>query len=143
MRVQPVYPMLVVDPKGWLGLKAGQRKDRFSLLGALHSKRWTGYDSAGNQWRVAAASFPYRDTWWRRFLASTIYNPRFEAELSWEAAGSYSFRDLQALVCSLADKDDDLLTQWVERDDLKAAVSTCETFEELIRMLKSKKAIRG
>lgn len=142
MNVLPTYPLLVIDSKGWIGLFADSRKLRFSWYSALNTKRWAGYDSLGKLWRVSPDSFPYIDSWWRRLLANTIYNPRFGAELCWESTGSYSFSDLQALICSLVDKDDDILTQFVERDVLKTAINGCKTFEELIRKLKRKKIVR-
>jgi len=141
MSAQPPYPLLIVDPKGWLGLQAKGHKSRFSLYGALSTKRWTGYDSAGEKWRVAQDSFPYPDAWWTRFLANTIYNPRFEAELHWEGFGRYSFEDLQTLICSLVDRDDDILTQFVAGDQLKTTVLACKTFDELIRKLKTMKTL--
>jgi len=112
------------------------------LYGALNTKRWVGYDSAGGQWRVAPSSFPYKDEWWTRLLANTIYNPRFEAELHWEASGMYSFEELQASICCLVDGDDDVLTQFIEGDRIKAAVRACKTFDELLGKLKSMKIVR-
>ena len=141
MNAQPSYPLLVVDPKGWLELRADGSKSRFSLYGALNTKRWTGYDSAGEQWRVAPDSFSNRDAWWTRLLANTVYNPRFDAQLRWEASGRYTFEDLQKLICSLVDKDDDLLTQFVDGDRLKSTVRACKTFDELIQKLKSMKIV--
>lgn len=141
MSAHPSYPLLIVDPKGWLGLHSDGQKRRFSLSGALNTKKWTGYDSAGGQWQVAAGSFPYPDAWWTRLLANTVYNPRFEAELNWKASGGYSFNDLQRLICTMVDKDDDLLTQSIEADRLKSIVQGCRTFEDLVCRLESAKVV--
>ena len=84
MNDQPDDSILIVDPKGWLGFHANAKRTRFSLYGALNTKRWIGYDSLGAKWRVAPKSFPYPDRWWTRLLANTVYNPRFEVELHWE-----------------------------------------------------------
>jgi hypothetical protein len=138
---KPKYPLLIVDPKGWIGINADEQKQRFSLFGALNTKRWTGYDSAGCQWHVVSDSFPYPDTWWTRMLANTVYNPRFEVELRWRTAGSYLFEDLQTSICALIDKDDDLLTQFISADRLKRVVKGCKTLDELVAMLKSMKVL--
>ncbi len=135
------YPLLIIDPKGWLALRADNHKRRFSLYGALNTKRWTGYDSSGAKWQVARNSFPYPDAWWTRLLAN-VYNPRFDAELRWEPAGRYSFEDLQTLICSLVDSDDDILTQFVEGEQIKTATRVCQTFDELVRTLKNMNVIR-
>lgn len=141
MSAVPTYPLLIIDPKGWLGFEVDGHKRRFSLCGALNTKRWSGYDSSGANWKVVRDSFPYRDAWWTRLLAKTVYNPRFEAELRWEPAGQYSFEDLQTLICSLVDSDDDILTQFVDGDQIKSIVSACKTFDELVRELKTMKLI--
>jgi hypothetical protein len=142
VNTQPPYPLLVVDPKGWLELEADNQPRRFSLYGALNTKRWSGYDSEGKQWRVLPDSFPYPDAWWTRLLANTFYNPRFNTELRWVVSGSYTLGELQTLICQLVDKDDDILTQFVEADEIKLTVQGCRTFDELIRKLKSMKNVR-
>ena len=142
MNAQPSYPLLVVDPKGWLDLQSDSKKGRFSLYGVLNTKRWTGYDSKGVQWRVSPDSFPYPDKWWTRLLARTIWNPRFDAELRWQEAGSYALNDLQNLICELVNRDDDVLTQFVSPKKLKDSVGACETFGELVQTLKKLKIVK-
>jgi hypothetical protein len=75
-------------------------------------------------------------------LANTVYNPRFEVELHWERIGQYPLEELKDLVCSLADKDDDILTQFIDRARIRKAVSACASFDELARVLRKMKIAR-
>jgi hypothetical protein len=142
MSHKPQYPLLLVDPKGWLGLETESRKSRFSVYGALNTRRWVAFDAAGKKWRVAKDSFRYPDTWWMRLLANTIYNPRFEAELGWELAGQYALAELQDQVCLLVERDDDRLAQFTGADAIKKAVHGCQSFGELTGKLRTMKVLR-
>jgi len=139
---QPLYPLLIIDPKGWLGWRTHSQKIRFSLYGALNTKRWVGFDGSGAKWRVSPDSFRYPDKWWTRLLANTIYNPRFDAELHWQGAGQYTFQELQDEICSLLDRDDDLLTQVTGSEAAKKVVRGCKSFDELTAKLRRMKVIR-
>ncbi len=141
MNTEPQYPLLIVDLKGWLGWCAREKKDRYSLLGALNTHRWVGFDAFGGKWQVSPDSFPYRDKWWTRVLANTIYNPRFESELRWMPAGQYNFEELQEQICSLIDHDDDILTQRMEPDRLKMIVRRSGSFDELTGKLRKLRVI--
>jgi len=142
MSTEPHYPLLVVDPKGWLGSETRNRKAHFSLCGALNTRRWVGFDASGEKWLVSKDSFRYPDTWWMRLLANTIYNPRFEAELQWTPAGHYTFAELQDQVCSVVDRDDDVLTQFTGAEEIKKAVHECQSFEELTGTLRKMKVVQ-
>jgi hypothetical protein len=139
---EPLYPLLVVDPKGWLGWETKTRTSRFSLFGALNTRRWTAFDGSGARWRVSPDSFRYPFTWWTRLLANTIYNPRFEAELRWLPVGQYTFEELQEQLCSLVDKDDDILTQFHDANHIKDTIRATKTFKELTGKLRGMKLLR-
>jgi hypothetical protein len=141
MSAEPHYPLLLVDPKGWLGWETGDRKSRFSLCGALNTRRWVGFDASGEKWVVSKDTFRYPDTWWMRLLANTVYNPQFEAELGWDPAGHYNFAELQNQICLLVDRDDDVLTQFTEPQVIKKAVNECRSFEELAGKLRKMKVL--
>jgi len=135
------YPLLL-DSKGWLGWETRNRKSRFSLYGALNTRRWVRFDASGEKWLVSKDSFYYPDTWWMRLLANTIYNPRFEAELRWTSAGQYTFAELQNQVCSVVDLDDDVLTQFAKAEEIKKAGHACQSFNELTGTLRKMKVLR-
>src|SRR5262249_19783733 len=135
-------PLLIIDSKGWLGWQTDNEKSRFSLYGSLNTKRWTAYDASGSAWRVLPDSFPYPDVWWTRLLANTIYNPRFHAELRWQHVGAYAFEELQERICALVDKDDDILTQFIESEPLKKVVRGCTSFDQLTHRLRKMRIIR-
>jgi hypothetical protein len=143
MSAVPHYPLLLVDAKGWVGWETGNRKSRFSLYGALNTRRWVGFDAGGEKWLVSKDSFRYPDTWWMRLLANTIYNPLFEAELRWASAGQYTIDELREQVCSAVERDDDVLTQFTEAEEIKKAVHDCQSFEEVTARLRKMKVLRN
>jgi len=67
-------------------------------------------------------------------LANTIYNPRVTATLIWQPPKPYSLDDLKFAYARAVEQDDDILTQFVEAEELKARISRAQSFAELVEV---------
>lgn len=74
----------------------------------------------------------FKNTKWNRFLAKTIYNPSFDVNLNWKQVGTYNLTDLKAKIKNCIDKDDDILTQFVDADFFKHKIEESSDFTHLV-----------
>lgn len=90
------------------------------------------YSNEMEMWNLEQKTDKFKNTKWNRFLAKTIYNPSFDVTLFWKKIGMYKLTELKTKINSCIDKDDDILTQFVEADFLKNKVESSVDFSELI-----------
>ena len=74
----------------------------------------------------------FKNTKWNRFLAKTIYNPSFDVTLNWNQIGTYKLTELKTKIKDCIDKDDDILTQFVDADFFKYKIDESSDFTHLI-----------
>jgi len=67
-----------------------------------------------------------------RFLAHTLYNPTREVAWSWTKVRDYPLEELRIACLDAVEFDDDILTQFVERDALSERIRKCQTFNEIL-----------
>lgn len=138
MNDTPTFPVFMIDRKGWvLGATDITPLSRTSLTGLCHASR-AGvryYDAAGSIWTSTIARAPYPVNIWTRML-SQVYNPLFAVELGWTRAGTFTLAELQDELCRCVDADDDILTQFMEPEKLKALIRETGDFTHLFRRMK-------
>lgn len=92
-----------------------------------------GYDSQGWVWVPTPAPPIRRVGPIRRLLARRLYDPiEFFVPVTWSRLRSYELRELRDAFIDAIDADDDILTQFVERDELMERVRSCSTFDSLL-----------
>jgi hypothetical protein len=91
------------------------------------------YDSSGRKWKSRGIESPYKRTWWRRLLAE-VYNPIITVTVLWGDAKAYALDELKLAYRKAVDQDDDILTQFVEAEELKSRISQTKTFDQLIEV---------
>jgi hypothetical protein len=104
-------------------------------LGFLH-EAWKGetfYLSDGTQWGiepVPGQKIPRRTFW--ALLASQVYNPWRTLRVRGVARGAYTIADLKALILRWVAADDDILTQFLDGEQIAFLLNTVETFDHLV-----------
>ncbi len=93
------------------------------------------YDTAGVKWSRVVTSLRVKENWVNRFLARTIYNPDVPVEVNWIPLGEYPIQELVDAIHDQVDKDDDMLTQFVEAEVIKTEVSTSKSVQEIVGVL--------
>ncbi|WP_153798013.1 hypothetical protein [Foetidibacter luteolus] len=93
------------------------------------------YDAAGKFWTLTYINQKVKNDFWTRFLANSFYNPTIEIKLGWTEEGVYTLGELKEKIFVCIDKDDDIITQFVEADFLKDKIYSCETFHQILTIL--------
>ncbi|GAB5471903.1 MAG: hypothetical protein Mars2KO_00020 [Maribacter sp.] len=76
------------------------------------------------------------DKFLTRFLANTFYNPIVDIKTNWTLMDKYTLEELKKEISDCIDDDDDILTQFIESDDLRKEISDSELFESIVQKLK-------
>lgn len=93
------------------------------------------YDQLGIVWTSEIVSSNKKITSLSKFLAKSLYNPLVVIKRSWIQNGNYNLQDLVKKINYCIDNDDDVLTQFVDADDLKSKVNMCRDFDSLVKTL--------
>ncbi len=67
-------------------------------------------------------------------LVNTIYNPKINVTVLWGEPKTYVLEELKTAYIKAVEKDDDILTQFVEAKELKNKISDAQSFGELIEI---------
>jgi len=91
----------------------------------------TIYDSEGVAWGFHFVGRKEKYTLFDRLLAE-VYNPCREFPVSYSQRGRYDFAELQGAYLDAVAHDDDILTQFVEADELTERIKQCSNFKQLL-----------
>jgi len=130
----PTGPCFENSPDGSFsfnpGVSSSEIASTTAILGRFFEKR-TLFDRDGNLWRVARVIAPFEKSWWR-VLVSQVYSPSVPVTLEWQPPSSYPFEELKHAYAKAVDLDDDILTQFVEADELKQKIAEAQNFDDLV-----------
>jgi hypothetical protein len=111
--------------------------NKSTLLGVLKksSDKTLYFDKEGKVWSSTILSEGYKPTLIDKLLAYTFYNPLLDIKRSWVQLRDYDLQELKERICYCIDKDDDILTQFIEGDMLKLIISNCTDFNSIVKTL--------
>lgn len=96
------------------------------------------YDSDLIKWTHIRTAENFKPNFIARFLArNMIFNPVVVVKITWTKNGHYELEQLKKLLQSSIEKDDDITTQFEDRDSLKEKVQQSTSIKQLIKILKS------
>lgn len=93
------------------------------------------FDNNGRSWTYQLIAENVKDNFLTRLLANTVYNPSVEVQPRWIVKENYELSKLKSEINGCVDKDDDILTQFVEADTIKQAIIGSKTFEQIYDVL--------
>jgi hypothetical protein len=67
-----------------------------------------------------------------RMLAHTVYNPKTDVTLRWEACGPCELPEIIAEVERGLESDDDFIQQWFGAEDVLKLLRSASTFDEMV-----------
>lgn len=67
-----------------------------------------------------------------RLLAHTIYNPAVPLEFDWHRCSEYRQRDIIELVERGLQRDDDIIQQWFNADEVLALLNSANSWEQML-----------
>lgn len=102
-------------------------------MGAINGffTKTTIYDGEGQKWQAKGIDSIYKRNWWTILLANTVCNPVINVSVLWGEPKTYVFEELKRAYIKAVEKDDDILTQFVEANELKTRISSAQSFREL------------
>ncbi len=102
------------------------------LKGTLDS---VAFDKDGTKWKYGLIANKKIDSLLTKILAYTIYNPIIQVTPNWTESGKYSLEELKSSICTCIDRDDDILTQFVEPERLKKIINDSDSFMTIHKAL--------
>ena len=106
------------------------------VLGILKgNKNSVEYDSDGKKWNLKLTSDKITDSFLTRLLAYTIYNPTVAVIPKWKLISEFELNEIKLELIKCVDDDDDILTQFIDSDQIKNHINTAESFEIIYNIL--------
>ena len=105
---------------------------------AFHKPWWRGarfFHRDGECYEVASAVPAAPLLPLSRLLANTFYNARLTVRYEYVSRGPYDLPEVRQAVSDAIDKDDDILTQFHEADELKQRLALAQSFDEVVAVL--------
>src|ERR1051325_11702603 len=119
---------------GWTQIEPSLAPERTMTAYAFHREWWRTarfFQRDGLRYQVASAVPTRPLPALSKLLASTVYNPTLTVRYEYRAIGRYELSELQRAVIDAIDKDDDILTQFHEAEELTRRVHAARTFDEI------------
>jgi len=93
------------------------------------------FDNGGNVWSSKIIPQNFKFTLLTRLLAKTFYNPKIKVDRIWTRTQDYNIEELKESIRFCIGKDNDILTQFVEAENLKSKLQECCNFQDIVDML--------
>jgi hypothetical protein len=106
------------------------KASRLALLGDGDS-HGVVYDSEGVVWNYRWERPKKRPGMWAEVIAQ-VYNPVSEVNVAWARVREYPFDELRKVYLEAVELDDDILTQFVDGDELTERIKRALDFFELV-----------
>lgn len=133
----PSGPCFTAGPSGYFSYELDYSpQQKVTLLGLINGfvAKSTVYDARGQRWQSKGIDGPYRRSWWTVLLANTVYNPSLMVTVVWRAPAAYDVEELKGAYASAVKRDDDILTQFVSRQELQRRIAAAQSFAELVEV---------
>ncbi|MBJ2176516.1 hypothetical protein JBL43_19870 [Aureibaculum sp. A20] len=135
--MKPQFPIISIYNKGLDIIPSDTDLTKATVLAVLNGSANThAFDGNGQKWTYEFTSDKVNDKFLTRFLANTFYNPIVDIKTNWTLMDKYTLEELKKEISECIDDDDDILTQFIESDDLKKEIFESKSFESIIQQLK-------
>jgi hypothetical protein len=137
------FPALVVADDGWvdqLGSKEELSTMTHAALKKYSKRRVVLYDSRDHAWQIDSFT-PLRRQGIIAKLFAAFSNPKVPVRVDVRPITKAPLQATRAALAAAIDADDDILTQFTTAADLKNAIGQAQSFEGLLGILKTNRAI--
>jgi hypothetical protein len=136
--IEPASVILVGDD-GWTDTEPALLAERVTSAYGFHRPWWRGvsfFHRDGGRYEVVLAQPARALPPLSKLLAATIYNPRFAVRYEYRRVGPYDLGVLRGALLRAIDKDDDILTQFHDADDLTRRLAHATSFDDVAEVLR-------
>ena len=130
--------VIFVGEDGWTDMAHELPEQRATSAYGFHKPWWKGvklYHRNGYCYEVETATPEGDLPPPSKLLAATIHNPTFNVEYEYRSTGFYQLDDLKEALHAAVERDDDVLTQFHDADDLTSRIAAARTFDDLVQVL--------
>jgi len=132
----PQFPIISVYNEGVEIISDDTYLTKTNVLGILNGAgNSRAFDSNGKKWNYHLVSDKVKDNFLTRLVANTVYNPFVDCHPKWTKSVDYKLEELKKALTKAINKDEDILTQFVDRETLKEHVNASTSFDEVYRVL--------
>lgn len=134
----PEQSVIFVGDNGWTDMASDLPAERMTSAHGFHAPWWKGvklYHRNGYRYEVEKATPEEALPPLSKVLAATIYNPTFKVQYEYLSTGFYQLDELKQALHDAVKKDDDVLTQFHEADELCGMIAKAANFDDLVEML--------
>lgn len=134
--MKPKFPIILIYNNAVDIIPNETYLNRAKVLGVLKgNSNSTAFDSDGRKWKFKLTSEKINDNLITRFLANTFYNPTVDVIPEWKKINSFEIEEIKSKLITCIEKDDDILTQFIDSDEIKNYINKAETFDEIYNIL--------
>lgn len=130
-------PYLFVEEPGLVVFHPDIPQVDHALLGMIRAQYWndiTVFSDEGIKLRVEPDRELPNPSLWERLRAATFFQPVWKIRLKYHAIGQYELPELKATIHRIVQEDTDILTQFMEREEILENLDAATTFEEVTRL---------
>lgn len=130
--------VIFVGDNGWTDTANDLPAERSTSAYGFHKPWWKGvkiYHRNGYVYEVEGAKPVNPLPPMSKLLAATLYNPTFVAQYEYRSTGFYKIDELKQALRDAVERDDDILTQFHDADDLYARIAAAKVFDDLVDVL--------
>ena len=130
--------VIFVGEDGWTDTARDLPEQRATSAHGFHKQWWKGvklYHRNGYRYEVEKATPEEELPPLSKLMAATIHNPTFSVLYEYTSTGFYQLDELKQALRAAVEKDDDVLTQFHEAEELVARIDAAKNFDDLVDML--------
>ena len=130
--------VIFVGEDGWTDTARDLPEQRATSAHGFHKPWWKGvklYHRNGYRYEVEKATPEEELPPLSKLMAATIHNPTFNVNYEYQSTGFYQLDELKQALRAAVEKDDDVLTQFHEAEELISRIDAAKDFSGLVDML--------
>ena len=130
--------VIFVGEDGWTDTARDLPEQRATSAHGFHKPWWKGvklYHRNGYRYEVEKATPEKELPALSKLMAATIHNPTVNVLYEYTSTGFYKIDELKQALRAAVEKDDDVLTQFHEAEELISRIEAAKDFSDLVDML--------
>lgn len=135
------FPALVIADDGWveyLETEQGFSLWRAFAISKYRKRRVLFYDSKNQGWEIENIGV---NNGRLSFFVARLLNSRLSVDITIRSIGESPSQLVRNVLNAAIDADDDILTQFTDKAQLKRSIQKANSFQDFVRSLRAKRAI--
>ena len=130
--------VIFVGEDGWTDMARDLPEERATSAHGFHKPWWKGvklYHRNGYRYEVESATPDEELPPMSKLMAATLHNPTFNVQYEYRSTGFYELDELKKALHDAVQRDDDVLTQFHDAEDLIGRLDAAKNFDDVVDVL--------